>query len=249
MMQSESIEITSIDKLIDAAELVYKKLDGTAWWRGQGMDYQLLPMVYRTQQWADAEQTQMFRFITAARSRHHGCPAQMDHTAWLFLMRHYGFPTRLLDWSASPLVAAFFGTFVREEAESPGVLWALDPLALNASQGQKIIFAAESRDALEVINPAFRQGHPPCPKTLAIAPSEADVRMMVQSSMFTVHGRPIPLEELPGAEGFLYRFNIPASAKVALFDQLFILGVRRQLLLPDLTNLGIALMEQLGEPS
>jgi hypothetical protein len=73
--------------------------------------------------------------------------------------------------------------------------------------------------------------------------------MMVQSSMFTVHGRPIPLEELPGAEGFLYRFNIPASAKVALFDQLFILGVRRQLLLPDLTNLGIALMEQLGEPS
>ena len=31
-----------------------------------------------------------------------------DSWEWLFFMQHYGVPTRLLDWSESPLMALFF---------------------------------------------------------------------------------------------------------------------------------------------
>ena len=48
------------------------------------------------------------KFRARAHLRHHTCPDYFDYFGWLSLMRHYGLPTRLLDWSESPLVAAYF---------------------------------------------------------------------------------------------------------------------------------------------
>ena len=44
-------------------------------------------------------------------------------------MRHYGSPTRLLDFSRSPYVAAFFATADAEDDESAAI-WAIDTYAL-----------------------------------------------------------------------------------------------------------------------
>ena len=56
-------------------------------------------------------------------------PAPEDILGWLALMQHYGAPTRLLDWTYSFFVAAFFA--LRDavsnppEERTPAVVWAL----------------------------------------------------------------------------------------------------------------------------
>ena len=63
-----------------------------------------------------------------------------DTWEWLFLMQHYGVPTRLLDWSESPLMALFFAaTSARHKLGARGrpvfscdaAIWVLDPAQWN----------------------------------------------------------------------------------------------------------------------
>ncbi|ELY91195.1 FRG domain-containing protein [Natrinema altunense] len=49
----------------------------------------------------------------------------------LAIAQHYGLPTRLLDWSFSPLVAAYFATR-SGDTEHDGAIWALDYRKLHA---------------------------------------------------------------------------------------------------------------------
>jgi hypothetical protein len=46
----------------------------------------------------------------------------MDPVIALMVLRHYGVPTRLLDWSISPFVAAFFAVSAHDTQD--GEIWA-----------------------------------------------------------------------------------------------------------------------------
>lgn len=76
-------------------------------------------------------------------------------------------------------------------------------------------------------------------QALALTPSEADLRMLLQGSAFIVHDGPVALETHPSAPDFLVGFRVPSSAKKGLSQHLSLLGVRRSNLFPDLDNLAV----------
>jgi len=62
-------------------------------------------------------------------------PAQDADFEWLALMQHHGAPTRLLDLTWSPYVAAFFAL---ERATGECAIWALNPPRVSHSKSQRI---------------------------------------------------------------------------------------------------------------
>src|SRR3954451_5762420 len=61
-------------------------------------------------------------------------PDVADDFHWLGLMQHHGAPTRLLDFTWSPYVAAFFAM---ERSWGDSVVWAMNPARIDGGRAPK----------------------------------------------------------------------------------------------------------------
>ena len=61
-------------------------------------------------------------------------PDPEDDLQWLALMQHHGAPTRLIDFTWSPYVAAFFAL---ERTVADGVVWAMNPARVDSSRNPR----------------------------------------------------------------------------------------------------------------
>jgi hypothetical protein len=112
----------------------------TAWiWRGQassswgltsrlGREFDQLPKPEEdgvSLDYIDIENRLIGFFKERARRVLASAPDDHDLLGWLALMQHYGAPTRLLDWTASPFVALYFA-YASLDSDEPAALWALN---------------------------------------------------------------------------------------------------------------------------
>jgi len=204
-MIEESGAINNLAELIAHSEELGRTFRSRdIWWRGENANgWRLVPSTYRDGRDWNWEHSACTFFRLKAGTRYQKCPPHNGFAAWLFLMQHYRLPTRLLDWTESSLVAAFFAVEGVPEPQRDGVVWALNPLALNQRQiGLPRYLAPGHRLAAPLFLPAFIDA-PQQARTVAIVPNEIDTRMLIQQSVFTIHGNTTPLEDLPDANVFL----------------------------------------------
>jgi FRG domain len=217
--------------------------DTRPWWRGQrNVDWTLSAGLYR--KGIERKEINLnARFRLMAKARRGDCPSSSDPLGWLFLMQHYRLPTRLLDWSQSPLVALFFA--LEEPDDTDAAVWALSPTRLNLVEAAtESICMPGSATLGHLGTQAFRPGSDSRDeRILSVLTEEADVRHMVQQSAFTIHGRLEPLEMRSDCEQFLMRIRIPFAFKRGLRQVLALYGINKSSLFPDLENLASELSQ------
>jgi hypothetical protein len=167
------------------------------------------------------------------------CPDDDNTAGWLFLMQHYGLPTRIMDWTSSILVATYFAIRHEEDDGNDGAVWALYPSKLNEKQGQVAGMPTVDEPLPAAIFESVLTGNIDPDNEIAIAISgyNNDIRMMVQHAEFSLHGVPTPLEELANCEDFLLKFVIPACSKPNLKVLLKQFGFSEASMFPDLEHL------------
>lgn len=229
--------ITDIRDLPAVMDAVYERFEGQPWWRGHGdATWLLVPSIWRKPEPMERYEANIAaKFALRAPTRHLRCPPQNDFAGWLFLMQHYRLPTRLLDWTESPLIALYFA--VTDPVQADGAIWALDPFMFNRDKsGQEAVFQA-GHPTVDGLLRASRGGPSRSDDVAAMMADEVDVRMMVQLSGMTIHGDPTPLESRPAATKWTGMSRIPLDAKTHLALQLSRLGIRARNLFPDLEHL------------
>jgi hypothetical protein len=217
----------------------------------EAAEHKLLPGIRRGYS-ADQERSLFHHFYPRAHLRYADCPADDDLAGWLALMQHFGLPTRLLDWTWSPLVAAYFATQSARFAKArvDGCVWVLQPQALNASQGLEYLYYPLNAQRLRrLLLPARYIADDEQDQIAAAVPIERDLRMLVQQGAFTVHSSFKPLEQLQGADDWLRKIIIPAEDKESICAELYLLGIRLADLFPDLAHLADEAKQECGLPS
>ena len=172
-------------------------------------------------------------------------PAPDDHFQWLALMEHHGAPTRLLDLTWSPWVAAFFAL---EPATGDAAVWALDP---SAALAQARGVARVSPDRLDPRDPgAFARWYLGGKRAFVWIgePEAMNRRLVAQSGTFAVAS---VIDR--GVEDILAASDPAAVVKLVLgravreraMRELYTMNITQATLFPDLDGLARSLAYEL----
>jgi hypothetical protein len=166
---------------------------------------------------------------------------------WLALGQHHGLPTRLLDWTYSPLVALHFATEDPVEYDADGIVWCVNFVEANKRLPRRLkrILQEEGSDTFTVeMLGAFRtlrdfDALSRDPFVVFLEPPAVDRRILNQLALFSLMSSPTAtldawLQEHPD---LCRTVVIPARLKWEIRDKLDQANVNERVMFPGLDGL------------
>ena len=253
------IRPSTFAELLDAVEEFQSKSD-FSWYRGcRSKDYVLKPTLYRHSQRTGIADIMGLEEEITTRFVQRSLPflqrSLSDEWDKLFLMQHYGVPTRLLDWSENPFVSIYFAlTSALEPKSTDACLWMCDPVAWNQAALDNISFKG---GVLDQSSPSLRNYSPRTPASempmlpIMIYGSYNSPRIVAQRGGFALFGqgtdpmkKVYKTEKFP--EGILTKVIISHTKIDEIRLSLFRKGFTESVVFPDLDGLSRELRRVFG---
>jgi hypothetical protein len=190
-----------------------------------------------------------------------------DDWEYLFLMQHFGVPTRLLDWSENPFIALYFavafGITVQPPTGGPAgppdaSVWVLNPELWNRYALRHLSFHGDvlATDDTEM------SGYTPQSESISNARMTAaepvamygihnSTRIVAQRGVFVIFGIDLkPMEETYIANNYpvesLVQLVVPAASVPSVMRSLILMGITDSVVFPDLDGLSREIKRAFG---
>lgn len=230
------------------------------WYRGQSdTQYKLQPTVGRKHRYIGKEVT--FTLEQEKQLLHRFRRRIYPHTdrtlnagEAMFIARHYGLPTRLLDWTANALFGLYFAC--SGQHERPATLWAIQKFEDSSDLDVFDIAKKENEDDLLTMYPNGDKGvnrkNTTEDAVKIVHPLYNSPRIIAQDGAFTLHSNPWKtLDSYQNASflpnnldiSALYCWRIRSKNKRRFIEELSGLGFTHRTVFPDLDGIAKSLWE------
>lgn len=231
-----------------------------SWSRGvRSTKYNLKPTLFRHPTLIDIEDILKTERQITVRFSQRSLPYLSRRLAdsWdkLFLMQHYGVPTRLLDWTENPLISAYFALQnSREHKDSDAAIWLCDPIKWNQSAFKHISYKGgvfdENDDIVSKHAPGTAVAEMPDTPIMMFG-SHNSPRIVAQRGVFALFGKSIkPMEEFYQESDFdngcLEKIIIPSGNVSAIRESLFRKGLTESVVFPEIEGLAKEIRRENG---
>lgn len=211
--------------------------DDVFWFRGHSStNWKLVPLALRYLTLAERERAiaLISAFKRVAEIKLSRPPQREEALKWVQIARHYGLPTRLLDWTESATIALFFAC---QNLDPDGVVFMLNPIDLNRlsySKKPRILDANSDGHEIERYLNLDAKYRPTGKSPIAINPVWNSDRLMLQRGVFTLHGSRFDLsgDQIPS----LVALPILSETKSKLRAELERVGVDEMTIFPELEH-------------
>jgi len=249
----------NLSELLESIEEFQSKSE-ISWYRGcRNKAHSLKPSLYRHSKKTNISDISTLENDLTTRFVQRSLPflqrGLSDEWDKIFLMQHYGVPTRLLDWSENPFVSIYFALVsAQEPAKTDACLWMCDPISWNRAALDHISYKGGVLDPGNTAIRAYAPGAPvnemPMPPIM-IYGSYNSPRIVAQRGGFALFGQSTEsMEKNYSAEKFpeeiLTKIVISHDQIESMRASLFRKGFTESVVFPDLDGLARELRRVFG---
>jgi hypothetical protein len=254
-MEAQTKQIETLADFIKLCD----KVSGS-WFRGHDdFSYKLAPSLFRHPTKTQPKDVFSLEKDLFSRFKQRSIPFLQEPAGsdldYLFVMQHFGVPTRLLDWTENPFIALFFALHSSLKKDCDAAFFTLaamkwNELLLGETTSEIKIF--DTRD--DILINGYKIG----PKDLwgqkvpvSIFGNYNSPRIVAQKGTFVIFGvETKSMDEIADSRAdlqpVLRKYTIPKSKKRDLFSSLLGIGVTDTSVYPDLEGLGREIKRSFG---